>query len=408
MSSEMNILKEKILTLSKESRDYTTKVLSDQIKVPGFSGDEKEVCALIKKQCEDAGFDEVFIDGLGSVVGRVGNGKKILAFDAHIDTVGIGDIKQWNKDPHSGDIDDKHVYGLGTADQRGGAAAMIASARNLKRLAYNGDFTIYYTFTVMEEDCDGLAWIYLIEKEGIKPDYIVSTEPSACELYRGQRGRMEIEILLKGISSHGSIPEGGDSAAYKAAKVALAMDKLNKELQPDEENFLGKGSVTVSHMETSAPSQCSVPDAAKLYLDRRLTWGETEESCISQVKEYIRNAIGEEAEKVYMPYYDKKGYKGTDFGQELYFPTWKFPEDHPVVTGALSAYKNLFDKDIIPGACTYSTNAVSFAGRYNISSIIFGPGDVEACHKPNEFTRIDDLEKCTAFYTMLPYILEKK
>jgi len=407
MPSDMKSLKEKILILSEEARDYTANILSEQIKVPGFSGSEEEVCKLIKKQCEDAGFDEVFIDGLGSVVARIGNGIKILAFDAHIDTVGIGDIKQWKKNPHSGEIDENHVYGLGTADQRGGAAVMIASGKILKELAYKGDFTIYYTFTVMEEDCDGLAWIYLIEKEGIKPDYIVSSEPSACELYRGQRGRMEIEILLKGISSHGSIPEGGDSAAYKAAKVALAMDKLNKELQPDEENFLGKGSVTVSHMETSAPSQCSVPDGAKLYLDRRLTWGETEKSCIEQVKQCIREAIGEDAEKVYMPYYDKKGYKGTDFGQELYFPTWKFPEDHPIVQGAQKAYKKLFGDDIVPGPCTYSTNAVSFAGRYNIPSIILGPGDVGVCHKPNEFTRIDDLEKCTAFYAILPYILEE-
>ena len=406
MGRNLSDVKDQILKLSSDYRDYTAKLLSDMVKIPSFSGREKEVCLAIKKMCEDAGFDEVYIDGLGSVVGRVGKGSRKIAFDAHIDTVEIGDRSQWNKDPFSGEIDSQYVYGLGTADQSGGAASMIASARILKELAYDGNFSVYYTFTVMEEDCDGIAWIYLIEKEGLKPDYIVSTEPTACQLYRGQRGRMEIEILLKGISSHGSIPEQGDSAAYKASKVALAIDKLNRELRPDDDGFLGKGSVTVSHMETSAPSQCSVPDKAKLYLDRRLTWGEDADLAISQVKKYIENAVGESAEKVYMPDYTKRGYKNIDFGQELYFPTWKTDENHEIVTAARKAYHELYNNELIPGPCTYSTNAVSFCGRYHIPSIIMGPGDVEVCHKPNEFTRIKDLEICAAFYAMLPFVLE--
>ncbi|GAA0181705.1 YgeY family selenium metabolism-linked hydrolase [Clostridium sediminicola] len=401
-----NELKAKILELSEEYRDYTAEVLSKMVKVPGFSGAEKDRCELIVELCKEAGFDEVRIDGLGSVVGRVGYGPKVLAFDAHIDTVGIGDIKQWNKDPHSGEIVDGLVHGLGTSDQLGGAAAMIASGRMLKDLGYDGEFSVYYTFTVMEEDCDGIAWIYLIEKEGLKPDYIVSSEPSACKLYRGQRGRMEIEILIKGISSHGSIPHNGHSAAYLASKAALAIEKLNEELQPDAEKFLGKGSATVSLMEVYGPSQCSVPDEARLYIDRRLTWGENEEIAIGQVKDYISKAMGEEAQKVYMPYYDKKGYKGTDYGQELYFPTWIVEEKHEIVQGTVKAFDNLYGEKLVPGPCTYSTNAVSFCGRYHIPSVIIGPGDVDKCHKPNEFTRVQDLVVCSALYAMLPYTLK--
>lgn len=395
----------KIRELSEKYRDYTAEILSKMIRVPGFSRQEKERCDLIVRLCQEAGFDEVYIDGLGSVVGRIGNGPKTLAFDAHIDTVEIGDRSQWKKDPLSGEIAGGLVYGLGSSDQLGGAASMIASGRILKELGYDGEFTVYYTFTVMEEDCDGLCWLYLIEREGLKPDYIVSSEPTACRLFSGQRGRMEIEILLKGLSSHGSLPERGISAAYKASRAALAIEQLEADLQPDEDGFLGKGSVTVSMMNVTGPSQCSVPDEATLYLDRRLTWGEDAEIAIKQVTDYVTRALGEAPYKVYMPTYAKRGYKGTDFTQELYFPTWKTPADHPLVVSAQEGYKKLYGEELTPGPCRYSTNAVAFCGRYHIPSIVMGPGDVEACHRPNETTRVEDLVRCSAFYAMLPHIL---
>lgn len=397
---------QKIKELSEQYRDYTSQLLSKMIQIPGFSGREKERCEMIVELCKEAGFDEVRIDGLGSVVGRVGHGPKKIAFDAHIDTVEIGDRSQWTKDPHCGEIKDGLIYGLGSSDQLGGAAAMIASGRMLKELGYDGEYTVYYTFTVMEEDCDGLCWLYLIQEEGLKPDYIVSTEPTACKLFRGQRGRMEIEILIKGISSHGSIPHNGISAAYKASRAALAMEQLNEDLKPDEDNFLGKGSVTVSEMEVTGPSQCSVPDEARLYLDRRLTWGEDDKIAIGQVKDYITRALGEEPYKVYMPNYKKRGYKNTDFTQELYFPTWKTEDSNQIVVSSRKAYKELYGKDIIEGPCIYSTNVVAFAGRHHIPTVVMGPGDVEACHKPNETTRVDDLVVCSALYTILPYILD--
>ncbi len=398
----MSIEKE-IRAKAEEYRDYTAKVLSQMVQVKSYSSEEEAVCRKIKELCEEAGFDEVYFDGLGSVIGRVGSGSKIIAFDAHIDTVTVGDPDAWEKDPFSGDIDDTYVWGRGSTDQKGGAAAMITAGRILKELGYDKDYSAYFTFTVMEEDCDGMCWKYLIEEEKLVPDLAVSTEPTSCRLYRGHRGRMEMVVKIKGVSSHGSAPERGVSAAYKASRAALAMEKLNEDLQPDEGNFLGKGTIVVSEMKVNGPSQCAVPDQAMLYLDRRLTWGEDADLAISQVKEYITEALGEAPESVTMPDYAKRGWKNTDYSQELYFPTWKIEEDHPLVQAGVAAHTDLYGKAPVVDKWTFSTNAVAICGRHKIPTIGFGPGDEKEAHAPNEKNRIEDLVVCSAFYAMLAY-----
>jgi putative selenium metabolism hydrolase len=358
--------------------------------------------------CREAGFDEVRIDGLGSVIARVGNGPKKLAFDAHIDTVEVGNLANWNFDPFSGDIKDGKVWGRGSSDQKGGAASMITAGRILKELGYGGQYTVYFTFTVMEEDCDGMCWKYLIEEEHFKPDLIVSTEPTSCRLYRGHRGRMEIRVILRGVSCHGSAPERGVSAAYKAAKAALAIEQLNKDLQPDAEKFLGKGTITVSQMDVRGPSQCAVADYAMLYLDRRLTWGEDAELAMSQVRDYISKATGDAVQQIVveMPMYEKIGWTNKDYHQELYFPTWKIDAGHPLVKAGVDAHHKLFGKAPVVDKWTFSTNLVATTGRHKIPAIGFGPGDEAQAHAPNEINRVDDLEICAALYAMLPYSLE--
>ncbi len=404
------MIKDRIAELGEKYRDYTAENLSKLVQTKSYSSKEEDVCRLIVKLCEEAGFDEVRIEGLGSVVGRVGNGPKKLAFDAHIDTVEVGNLKNWEFDPFSGAIEDGLVKGRGASDQKGGAASMITAGRILKELGYGGEYTVYFTFTVMEEDCDGMCWKYMIEEEGFKPDLIVSTEPTSCRLYRGHRGRMEIRVILRGISCHGSAPERGVSAAYKAARAALAIEQLNKDLQPDDDNFLGKGTITVSQIDVKGPSQCAVPDYAMLYCDRRLTWGEDADLAIRQVKEYVSKATGDPESEIIveMPDYDKVAWTGTKYSQELYFPTWKLDESHPLVQAGIKDYEGLFGKKPVVDKWTFSTNLVATTGRHKIPAIGFGPGDEAQAHAPNEINRVEDLVICSKFYAMLPYALEGK
>ncbi|MBN2279204.1 MAG: YgeY family selenium metabolism-linked hydrolase [Candidatus Marinimicrobia bacterium] len=390
-----------IKTKAKLYRDYTAICLSEMVQIPSLSAEEEQVVLKIKEQLEDAGLKEVRIDSLGNLIAKVGNGPKILAIDAHIDTVDTGDEFQWETPPFSGLIKDGYVHGRGTVDQEGGAAAMLTAARILTEMEYDGEYTIYFTFTVMEEDCDGMCWLYLIEKENISPDVAVITEPTNLGLYRGHRGRMEMEVHISGLSCHGSAPERGKNVIYSGARTALAIEQLHEQLKNDA--FLGKGSIAPTVFRSNSPSLCAVPDVGFMHIDRRLTWGETKESAVAE----IQNIIGHDS-KIIVPEYDRPSYKGTVFTQEKYFPTWKLEEDHPLVQAGRETCQQLFDEEPRIDKWTFSTNGVALCGKHQIPCIGFGPGNEIYAHAPNEKVPVDHLEKATAFYALLPYILEKR
>ena len=391
----------RILELSEKYKQYTAENLSKLIKIKSLSAQEKDVQIELVKQMKEAGFDEVRIDGLGNVIGRIGNGSKILAIDGHMDTVDLGNLENWNFDPLGGEIKDGFVHGRGSVDQEGGPASFVTSGRILKELGFDKDLTIYFVGSVMEEDCDGLCWKYLIEEEGIKPDFVISTEPTNMGIYRGHRGRMEIHVSFYGVSSHGSAPDRGKNAIYMASRAALEIEKLNEKLKTDD--FLGKGSVTISEFVSGSPSLCAVADFARLHLDRRLTWGETKESAIKEIEEIV---VGMNA-KVEILNYLEKAYTGLEYGMEKYYPTWKLPEEHQLVQTGIAAYTKLFDAKPRVDKWTFSTNAVTITGMYGIPTIGFGPGNEVLAHAPNEKVAIDDLVKATAFYTAFAYEISK-
>ena len=388
-----------IKSLSEKYRDYTAHNLSEIVKIPSLSGQEGDVIEKIADILEEADFDEVRLDALGNLIARVGDGERKLAFDAHIDVVDTGNISQWDFEPFSGEIRDGFVHGRGSVDQKGGAAAMITAGKILKEMGYGGSFSIFFTFTIMEEDCDGLCWNFLIETGELVPDYVVLTEPTNLSVNCGHRGRMEMEVLFYGRSAHGAMPERGDNAIYKAAKSAIEIEKLNERLPADD--FLGKGTVVLSEIRSEAPSLCAVPDFCAFHLDRRLTWGETKESAVNEVREII-----DEDAKVVVPMYDRKSYRGISYPQEKYFPTWRFLKNHPFVKSGIRTAEMIFGGKVDVGKWIFSTNGVSTAGKHKIPTIGFGPGNEIYAHSPNEKVPIEHLVKASQFYALLPFVME--
>ena len=371
--------------------------MQDIIRIPSLSSEEGAVVERIRDEMLRIGYDEVTIDPMGNVIGRIGSGPRVIAFDGHVDTVDVGDPELWDRDPHSGDIEGDILYGRGTSDMKGGVASSVYVGALLKQHGIPDNVTVYVTGTVQEEDCDGLCWQYIVNEDDIRPDLVVITEPTSLRIYRGHRGRMEMEVHTSGISCHGSAPERGENAVYKMAGIIADIEKLNEDLKPRDP--LGKGTVTISEIRSTSPSLCAVADGCTIHLDRRLTIDETEETSVAEI--LALPSVKAANATVTVLDYAVPSHTGLTYPTRKYYPTWEMPESEPEVQSAMTAYRAAFGKEPEVGHWTFSTNGVATAGMHHIPTIGFGPGHEHFAHAPNEQTEIEHLVCCAAFYSAL-------
>ena len=425
---------EAIKAAAEAKKDDMSAFLRAMIKCPSESCEEKEVVECIKAEMEKLDFDKVEIDGLGNIIGWMGEGDKVIAIDSHVDTVGIGNRDNWESDPYEGYETDDIIYGRGASDQEGGLASAVYAARIMKDMdLIPKGYKLMIVGSVQEEDCDGMCWQYIVNKDKIRPEFVISTEPTDGGVYRGQRGRMELRVDVKGISCHGSAPERGDNAIYKMADIINDIRALNnngcddstqirglvKMLDPkynpdhyEDARFLGRGTCTVSQIYFTSPSRCAVADSCSISVDRRMTAGETFESCLEEVRDLPSvKKYGEDVE-VSMYMYDRPSWTGEVYETESYFPTWINKEEDAHVRALVEAHKALFGEKRIgsPSAMhlrggrpltdkwTFSTNGVAIQGRFGIPCVGFGPGAESQAHAPNEITWKQDLVTCAAVY----------
>jgi putative selenium metabolism hydrolase len=399
--SDNKELGREIMENARQREDSIVGFLREIVAIPSLSGQEEAVVQRIADEMRAQGFDEVKIDAMGNVLGRIGDGPRVLAFDAHIDTVDVGDIEQWDCDPFTGKIEDGKLYGRGAVDQKAGMACMIQAGAMMKELDLLGDCQVWMVGSVMEEDCDGLCWHHIIQENILKPELVISTEPTGLKIHRGQRGRMEIRVRVKGKSCHGSMPHLGDNAVYKIAPAITAIEQLNERLTDD--TFLGKGTCTISWIGCQTPSLCAVPAEAEFHIDRRLTVGETRESALAEVEAAMTEA-GVEAE-VFTLTYEEKAWTGLVYPMEKYFPTWVLDEDHPLVEAGAEAYRSVTGEEGDITRWVFSTNGVTITGVHGIPCLGFGPGPESQAHTANEWVPVSDLAVACAFYAALPGIV---
>lgn len=384
------------------NRENIITFLRELCAIPSYNSQIKEVGERAAEEMKKLGFRKVWFDQMGNIVGEIGDGPKKIVYDSHIDTVGIGDPEEWEWDPFQGKIENGIFYARGACDEKNSTPGMIYGLAIAHELGLLEGFTAYY-FGNMEEWNDGIAPQGFVEVEGIRPDYVVIGEPTKMQIYRGHKGRVELKIVSKGKSAHAASNHLGDNAIYKVLPMIDAISKLEPELGDDA--FLGHGKITVSHMEVKTPSLNAVPDEATVYIDRRLTWGESKEAAIQQIRDIIGNRDDISVE---MLIYNDPSYTGFVLESDKYYPAWILDEEHPFTQAALKTLElAIGTPSPTGGKWSFSTNGIYWAGKAGIPSIGFGPGDEIHAHTVLDQVPLEDVVQSTVFYALLPGMIEK-
>lgn len=378
-------------------REAIVSFLRDIVAIPSFDSNIRDVAARVERELRTLGFQDIHYAPYGDIVARIGEGKKILLYDSHLDTVGVGDPKEWRHDPVGAVIENGLMYGRGTVDEKGSTPPMIYGLKIAHDLGWLDGFTAYY-FGSIEEWCEGLSARVFAEEERVKPDFVVIGEPTNLRVYRGHKGRCEFRIIARGKSAHGASHWLGDNAIYKMQELLRKIPELDASLPSDP--FLGRGSIVATFIEARGGSFNVVPDRCSIVLDRRLTQGETAEQALEQVRTRLPSRDFE----IEILRYDKPSYNGYLREVDQIFPAWSFDEAHPLVRAGVETCRSI-GLETSTGKWNFSTNGAYWAGAASIPSVGFGPGEEEVVHTIDEHVRVDDVIRAAEWYALLPKMI---
>ncbi len=386
-----------------QQEDQILQFMRDICAIPSMESQIGPVGERIQAEMRKLGYDEVRFDKMGNTLGRIGNGPKVLVYDSHIDTVGIGDIDSWEWDPFVGKVENGRLYARGACDEKGSTPGMVYGLAMARDLGLLDDFTAYY-FGNMEEWCDGIAPNTFVEVDPKnKPNFVVIGEPTMMRVYRGHKGRIELKVTASGRSAHAAMHYTGDNAVYKMLPIINQVRELDRRMRfgMGHHPVLGNPSIVVTDATVQTNSINAVPDLFTIYLDHRLTRNEPHSDILDLIKglipDYLQNEI-----TVEVLLYDTPSYTGFTFVLDKYFPPWLLEDTHPIVQAGAKTIQDLWVEERPLGTWNFSTNGTYWAGKAGIPSIGFGPGNEKDAHTPTENVLLSEVVDATEFYAYLP------
>jgi putative selenium metabolism hydrolase len=390
-------LAKKVEATSKQLFDQQTRFLADIISIRSYTGQETPAVERTLQELKAIGCEEVWMDTAGNALGKIGHGKNIILYNAHLDTNEVADEKEWPHPPLQPTIENGAMWGLGASDCKGGVASIVYGAAILKALRLEGNFTLLVMGATLEEDAEGFALRSLVERDGVRPDVVLLAEATNLTLRRGQRGRCEVRVQVPGKTAHASTPHLGENAILKMIPVMQALEAMNKDLP--EHPVFGKGTQTVTlisgpHTPNSVPSWCEIA------LDRRMMPGETMHSVLESVRAVVE-PLGATARIPDQPVttHTHQRLDGASF-----YPGFYLEDGQELIRAGLKTCAALWGQEPEVGVWEFSTDGTYSGGVAGIPTLGFGPEEEKYVHTAYDQVDLEKLRKAAEFYALFPMI----
>jgi succinyl-diaminopimelate desuccinylase len=343
-------------------------------------GQERECAQYLGKMLEDGGFKVAYYDfdeSRTSLIARLEGrrDKPPICFSGHLDTVPLG-AESWSKDPFSGEVDGNRVYGRGASDMKSGIAAMVGSALRLQK-NFQGKAGITLVFTAGEETgSQGASYLAGLNQVLGQCGAIVVGEPTSNFPLVGHKGSLWLEIETTGITAHGSMPEQGDNAIYKAVETVNKLQEFDFNVRPHP--FLGRPTLNVGTIAGGLNIN-SVPDRAVVGVDIRTVPGLPNDAVYEKMKSYL----GE----------DVKIKPIVDMGSVTTDP------ENVWIQAVFDIMKPFLGKRPEARGVAYFTDASILTPAFNMPpTVIMGPGEPGMAHKTDEFCRVSKIKEAMEAY----------
>jgi putative selenium metabolism hydrolase len=393
-------MKEQIIGLANQLGEEVIAFTRKLIQTPSISGEEKMVADLCTAELVKLGYDHVFRDEIGNIIGIIkgtGEGKNIM-FNSHLDHVDPGDLRNWEYPPYDAVVRDGYIHGRAASDDKGGIASQIYAGAVLKKLdQLKGD---YIFSAVVQEEPTGMFGIkYLCDvtckKKEITFDLMISSEATSLNVFIGHRGRAEIEVATLGRTCHASTPDRGINAVYHMIPLIEGVQRIAANLP--EHGFLGKATLTLTNI-ASLPGRLSiVPDICTISLDRRLVPGETAAQVMAPIKDLICELSADPAFKaeVGIKKTTETSYTGYTAEVEKYMDAWSIDKNHEYVASVIQSLKTIGQNPEI-GKWEFATDASYVTGKLHIPTIGYSPMEEQYAHTAFDRVKIENIISAVA------------
>ena len=384
-----------IWNLAEESRGDLVTFAQKLVQTPSMPGQEGGVAALMQAELRRLGYDKVWVDEVGNVVGYIAGGTgPSLMFNGHMDQVDAGDLAQWAHPPHGGEVHDGELWGRGAADMKGALAAMVYAGGLVKRLGTVPAGELYVS-GVVQEEVGGLGARYLARTLAV--DRVVVGEASANHLRRGHRGRVELQAHFEGQSVHAAMPDLGINPHFSLARFVSELRSMHMAAEP----AYGTSTLAPTRVVSEPRSANITPSALHLVLDWRNVPGEQPEEIVTKLEALLARSLEAGCQgRIEVVTEELVSYTGFEMAYPDTFPSFTTAPDHPWLEGSQRDLETALGRSVEVGTWRFATDGGHFAAA-GATVLGFGPGDETVVHTVKERLSIEQLVESAVGYAVL-------